>query len=82
MNVFSIIDRAIHEECTHPSKFRSLERLSQNICPHLFGGTVSKFKLLHIVIMVDKEIFALMCLVRLELETYPFLASERVLMLS
>jgi hypothetical protein len=55
--ILGIFDRTINEECTHCTELKTLERLSQYICPNLFHRTVLQIKFMRIVVMVNEEIF-------------------------
>jgi hypothetical protein len=53
--ILGIFNWALHEECMHCMEFRTLERLSQYVCLHLFHGTVLEIKFVRIVVMTKED---------------------------
>ncbi len=55
--IFEVIDRAIHQECTHKAKLGALKRFGEDIGPHLLGGAVLKIEFTGVVEMLNEEVF-------------------------
>jgi hypothetical protein len=43
--LFAIINRTVHEESTHDTKFGTLEWFGKYVCPHEFCGAISEIEL-------------------------------------
>jgi hypothetical protein len=52
-----IINRTVHQEGTHETKFYTLEGFRKDVHPHLFGGAVLKVYVSSSVVVFDEEIF-------------------------
>ena len=55
--IFRVINGAIHQERMHEAKLGTLERIGEDVCPHVFGRTILKIKFSGIVEMTNKEVF-------------------------
>ena len=55
--ILKVIDRAIHQECTHKAKLGALKRFGEDIDPHLLGGAVLKIEFTGVVEMSNEEVF-------------------------
>jgi hypothetical protein len=52
-----VVNRAIHEECTHEAELGALEGFCKNVRPHVFGGTILKVEFACVVKVTNKEVF-------------------------
>ncbi len=55
--VLRIINRVVHQERTHGTKFRTLKGFGENASPHLLSQAILKIKLMVVVKVANKEIF-------------------------
>ena len=52
-----VVNRAIHEECTHEAELGALEGFCKNVRPHVFGGTILKVEFACVVKVTNEEVF-------------------------
>ena len=57
--IFSINNRAVHEDSTHLMEFKALDRFCKVIGPHMFSGTVTKVNFTCFVVLLDEEVLDL-----------------------
>ena len=52
-----VVERAVHEDCSHLSEFQTLERFGENVGPHCVGGAVFEVDFMGVVFVLDKVVF-------------------------